>query len=101
MTDRNERRDLAIAEGRARGLVLLHPRALVKLNKRILAEAGYVCSVKRYEVCTGTAECVHHTLGRFVTGDDPRYMVASCKACNLAIGEPMKRMPLLKPLGFS
>jgi hypothetical protein len=39
-------------------------------------------------VCTGQADQVHHTLGRQVTGDDPRYLVACCMACNLKIGEP-------------
>jgi hypothetical protein len=34
------------------------------------------------------AEVVHHTLGRTVTGDDPRHLVAACKACNLHIGDP-------------
>lgn len=30
----------------------------------------------------------HHTRGKAVTGDDPRYIVAACPACNLAIGSP-------------
>lgn len=38
--------------------------------------------------CTGAEEDAHHTLGRSVTGDDPRYIVASCHACNLHIGDP-------------
>lgn len=36
----------------------------------------------------GVAGHAHHTLGRAVTGDDPRFIVAACAACNLAIGEP-------------
>lgn len=44
-------------------------------------------------VCTGMATCVHHTVGRAVSGDDPRYLVASCKACNLHVGEPAKHTP--------
>lgn len=43
--------------------------------------------------CQGVADCVHHQLGRDVTGDDPRYLVASCTACNLHIGEPKNGSP--------
>lgn len=46
------------------------------------------CVLQIKGVCTGLADCVHHVLGRSVTGDDPRYLVAACRACNLAIGEP-------------
>jgi hypothetical protein len=31
---------------------------------------------------------VHHTLGRAVTGDDPRYMVAAHRTCNLEARTP-------------
>lgn len=31
---------------------------------------------------------MHHTHGKAVTGDDPRYLVAACEACNLHIGDP-------------
>jgi hypothetical protein len=41
-------------------------------------------------VCTGRANTVHHTLGRAVTGDDPRYLMATCAQCNRYIGEPAK-----------
>ena len=40
--------------------------------------------------CTNTPDVAHHTLGRAVTGDDPRYIVAACQPCNLAIGDPTK-----------
>jgi hypothetical protein len=33
---------------------------------------------------------VHHTHGRGVTGDDPAYLVASCRSCNLTIGDPTR-----------
>ena len=39
-------------------------------------------------VCSDTQDVVHHTLGKAVTGDDPRYLVASCAACNGHIGDP-------------
>lgn len=51
------------------------------------------CQVALPEVCTGLADTVHHTLGRAITGDDPRYLVACCRACNLAIGEPKTDSP--------
>lgn len=33
----------------------------------------------------------HHTKGRAVTGDDPLFIVAACKACNLHIGNPTQQ----------
>jgi hypothetical protein len=44
-------------------------------------------------VCTHKATCVHHTLGRAETGDDPRYLLASCQPCNLHVGNPQVRKP--------
>ena len=35
----------------------------------------------------------HHTKGRRITGDDMRYIVASCEDCNLYIGDPSKHSP--------
>jgi len=46
------------------------------------------CTLAIKGVCTGTADTVHHILGRSITGDDPRYLAAVCAACNLAVGEP-------------
>jgi len=43
--------------------------------------------------CTGQADQVHHTVGRAVTGDDPRYLVAACGACNRKLGNPKTRQP--------
>jgi hypothetical protein len=42
--------------------------------------------------CLGVADCVHHTRGRALTGDDPAFMVAACTPCNLKVGDPT-RMP--------
>jgi hypothetical protein len=39
--------------------------------------------------CLGTADTVHHTLGKGVTGDDPRYLQAVCGPCNRKAGEPL------------
>jgi hypothetical protein len=38
--------------------------------------------------CEGIMVHAHHTLGRLVTGDDPRHIVGACEVCNLKIGEP-------------
>jgi len=51
------------------------------------------CVVQIEGVCTGVANTVHHTMGRAVTGDDPRYLVACCRACNASIGEPKHNSP--------
>jgi hypothetical protein len=68
-----------------------------RIRRRVLDEnrrtnAG-ACTVQLPGVCTGRAEQVHHTLGRGVTGDDPRYLAAVCKACNWAVGEPRRSSP--------
>ena len=57
------------------------------------AENGGRCVVQLPDVCEGQANQVHHTMGRAVTGDDPRYLVAVCGACNRAIGEPKHNSP--------
>lgn len=67
-------------------------RAQILLSNQ--AEHGGVCQVRIPNVCTGgQADTVHHTLGRAVTGDDPRYLVASCTPCNGHIGEPKHNSP--------
>jgi 5-methylcytosine-specific restriction endonuclease McrA len=52
-----------------------------------------MCQVRLPGVCTVVATCVHHVKGRAVTGDDPRWLVAACDECNLAVGEPATRTP--------
>lgn len=54
-------------------------------------ENGGQCTLAIEGTCTVLATCVHHTMGRDVTGDDPRYLVASCKACNERVGSPMRQ----------
>lgn len=51
------------------------------------------CVLAIVGVCTGDAREVHHVLGRAMTGDDPRYLVATCRACNLKVGDPMAGQP--------
>lgn len=81
-------------------------RAWRKLRAWILARDGYRCRAHRdgwcdkkpgQHTCTELAELTgpnaghaHHTLGKSVTGDDPRHIVAACAPCNLHIGDPTK-----------
>lgn len=51
------------------------------------------CRLGIVGVCKGKATHVHHTLGRALTGDDPRYLLASCEPCNLHVGNPQTRKP--------
>lgn len=69
-----------------------------KVRAGVLMRDGYQCRVQLPGVCTTRATHVHHTLGRAVTGDDPRYLVASCRECNLAIGDPQRSSPQPKKM---
>lgn len=60
-------------------------------------EDGWCARVPGEHRCSGVAALsgpdaghAHHTLGKAVTGDDPRYIVAACAACNLHIGDPTR-----------
>ena len=57
----------------------------------VLQRDGWRCQLRLAKVCTGTATCVHHTRGKARTGDDPAYLVAACKPCNLAVGDPTRQ----------
>lgn len=59
---------------------------------------GSRCQAGVAGVCTGWAEQVHHTKGRAVTGDDPRFLVATCQACNLALGDVTAASPEPRPV---
>lgn len=67
-------------------------RAWRRLRAEVLeqnrVENGGKCRAGCTGVCTVVATSAHHTLGRNVTGDDPRFIVAICAACNLHIGDP-------------
>lgn len=52
----------------------------------VRGEGGYRAEPRR---CTGVATEVHHLLGRKVTGDDRRYLRATCMNCNRKAGEPL------------
>lgn len=62
-------------------------RAWRRIRAQVLIRDGNVCQI-RLPGCTTTAEHVHHTQGRAVTGDDPRFLKAACEHCNLQTGAP-------------
>jgi hypothetical protein len=61
---------------------------LLRDGDRCRAHDDRLCAQAPAHQCSGRFEQAHHTRGRAVTGDDPRYIVASCTACNKAIGDP-------------
>lgn len=71
-------------------------RAYRKLRAAILLanarENKGRCTLRIEGVCTGQADQVHHVKGKRY-GDDPRWMVATCKACNLHVGDPSRISP--------
>lgn len=54
----------------------------------VLERDDHRCQIRIADCCTTIADTVHHTLGWAITGDNPAFLVAACKACNLRIGEP-------------
>lgn len=58
------------------------------MRRLVLERDEYRCQIKIADSCTTIADTVHHTLGWAITGDNPAFLVAACKACNLRIGEP-------------
>jgi len=90
-------------------------RAWRALRAAVLARDGYRCRAHpthcnaagaRPHACAGRAPLdggpgvaghAHHTLGRKITRDDLRFIIAACPPCNLAIGEPGARGPDPRP----
>lgn len=71
-----------------------------RVRSVVLARDGYQCQIKtpgewttaggKAQQCLVHADCVHHTLGKQTTGDDPDYLVAACTPCNLKVGDPTR-----------
>jgi len=72
-------------------------RAWRRLRAWVLAENQRTnqgrCTLAIPKVCTGQATQVHHTQSRAIVGDDPKYLVAACQACNLHVGQPGRNSP--------
>jgi hypothetical protein len=62
-------------------------RAIVMEHNRV--HYGGQCRARVRGLCTGVAAEAHHTLGREVTGDDPRFIEGVCQPCNVHIGNPV------------
>lgn len=60
-----------------------------KVRAAVLARDRHQCRL-RLPGCTTHATHAHHTRGRHITGDDPRWIVAACRNCNLKVGDPTK-----------
>lgn len=68
-----------------------------RIRSLVLRRDGYRCRVQVPGVCSGRATCVHHTVGRGITGDDPAYLLSSCRECNERIGDPTQHDPPSTP----
>ena len=64
-------------------------RAWRRTRAYVLDRDGHRCRL-RLQPCTTVATQVHHTRPREVVGDDPAYLLAACRACNLRAGDPRK-----------
>jgi 5-methylcytosine-specific restriction endonuclease McrA len=64
-----------------------------KIRAAVLERDQHRCTLRVPGVCTVVADQVHHLLPRAVAGDDMRYLVAACRACNLKVGEPSQQKP--------
>lgn len=59
-----------------------------KVRRFVLERDEYRCQIRIQGICLTVADCVHHTLGWAVTGDNPAHLIAACTPCNQRIGEP-------------
>lgn len=68
----------------------------------VLDRDGWICRNCGKQMVKGTprdhpdAPQVHHTRGA-EHGDDPEYLVACCRECNLKIGSPKSQDPKPRP----
>jgi 5-methylcytosine-specific restriction endonuclease McrA len=73
-----------------------------RTRRMVLDRDGWVCQHCGIQMHEGTdknqdsAPQVHHTRG-VEHGDDPRYLVACCRSCNLSLGSPRGQDPRPRP----
>jgi len=65
-------------------------RAWRKIRLAVLRRDHELCRLRLPGICTIHATEVHHVHGRAITGDDPRFLVAACSACNNKLGDPQQ-----------
>lgn len=64
------------------------------IRLRVLNRDLWICRLCKRPIQPGLprehpmSATVHHTLGRAISGDDERYLVAAHRKCNLDVGEP-------------
>lgn len=68
-----------------------------RVRTHVLARDQHRCQLRIEGMCRTRADCVHHTLGKAVTGDDPEHLVAACTPCNLKVGDPRATDPAPRP----
>lgn len=59
-----------------------------KVRRQVLDRDNNRCQIQTPGICLTVADCVHHTLGQALTGNNPAHLVAACTPCNQRIGEP-------------
>jgi 5-methylcytosine-specific restriction endonuclease McrA len=73
-------------------------RAWRRIKAAVIERDGRRCKLQ-LAGCTRIATTAHHIYGKAATGDDPRYLVAACQACNLKVGDPSRADPEPLPWG--
>lgn len=71
------------------GSTWAHRKARAEVLSANQLENGGKCTLQIEGVCTGTADTAHHTEGKGVS----ERMVATCRACNLHVGDPRSQDP--------
>ena len=73
--------------------------AWLRTKAYVIQRDGRRCQLQVKDVCTRIATTAHHAVGKAITGDDPRYLVAACQPCNLHVGDPSRADPEPRPWG--
>ena len=71
-------------------------KAWRRVRAYVLDRDGHRCQLK-LPGCTSLATEAHHTQPRQLVGDYPAHLVAACRSCNLAVGDPCTHDPAPTP----